>query len=261
MCHTISSFNYSNSPYLDRIDIDLATFASASIGQAILNTYDADVAVLITAQNYYPFAGAAYIGGKFAIVSAPYAGPGRWTFADEVGHLFKAKHQLTGIGQDPNPDCGHGYLFASGDEGITVMYNSSLTDNTVRAPRFSNPNITFNGYTIGTGNENSATRIATAICNLGSITSDPIMEIRNNDAIQEVSISPNPADQELLIEFHKGFQPKYLVIHDLNGRIIHEQTISTARKLLVPIQNWPGGLYTLNLVDQQLNKTIKIVKL
>lgn len=84
--HTISSFNYANPP---NIDTDLTTFASQNVGQHILLVTGADVAVLLTAQNYTNETGAAIIGGQFAVVIASFAGAGSWTFAHETGHMKK----------------------------------------------------------------------------------------------------------------------------------------------------------------------------
>ena len=73
------------------------------------------------------------------------------------------------------------------------------------------------------------------------------------------SLFPNPADNKVNVQVNNGFDVKKLVVTDMTGRVIH--TIATSKQLYVlDIQDWPSGVYFVQIVGDQATYTKRLVK-
>ena len=98
------------------------------------------------------------------------------------------------------------------------------------------------------------------VTNTWMITIDLIVVSIDNEANQKLSIYPNPANKELIVEFSKNNAiPTRLQFFNLQGQLI-KSTPSFFEKTRVPIQDIPSGWYLLRvLAPNGVISTHKIV--
>lgn len=148
------------------IDDDQHNLLGSSQAAAFKNSGAMDIVVLLTDVKYTNLNGVPIFGttghigadsqDAFAIVEAPFALSGRFTFVHECAHLMGARHnRSSNSGNDDNFDCAHGLRFtgASGVDRRTLM---ALLGGGRRIPFISNPNVSFDGTPTGlSGNGNT----------------------------------------------------------------------------------------------------------
>jgi len=73
------------------------------------------------------------------------------------------------------------------------------------------------------------------------------------------SVYPNPADNKVNVQVNNGFDVRKLVVTDMTGRVIH--TIATSKQLYVlDIQDWPSGVYFVQIVGDQATYAKRLIK-
>ena len=190
--------------------LDMNNLVSNSTIRSLRDQYSADIVVLITEDVYRnergePIAGRAReiraeAGDAYAIVAAPYANGGNYTFVHEVGHLQGAQHNpedACAPGHPDYPACnpegdhfpnafGHRFT-ASGSRYRTVMaYNSRPPGpNFTRILYVSNPSVAYRGAATGTSSRNNAYALKT--------TSDAVEYFRTSNRLEaKISYSGDP---------------------------------------------------------------------
>lgn len=171
-----------NHPFNGTYYSDFSAFRTNSAVNAILQSNNADVAVLLMDYmqgDWITIDGVASVnaipGSRHAIVKIQQATGIRQVFAHEVGHFFGAHHHPEDLGLAfPSPVWarGHKFIYTIGDStyyGSTNMAYSHYEIGSNIAPsikRFSNPNVTWKPFPsyitpipTGTGNHNNALRM------------------------------------------------------------------------------------------------------
>lgn len=73
------------------------------------------------------------------------------------------------------------------------------------------------------------------------------------------SVFPNPADNKTNIHIQNGFVAKKIEITDMTGRVVQRISSPKAQTTL-DIQDWPSGVYFVQLVGEYTSHTKKFVK-
>ncbi|MDP5211034.1 M12 family metallo-peptidase [Microbulbifer sp. 2205BS26-8] len=118
------------------------------------NTYNADIMIVLTGNNY-SFCGIARAIGatedQALALGRESCATGYYTFAHEIGHLFGARHIIS---QDPNVtpfSFGHGYCNVTANTWRTVMaYGCPPGTGGQRIQQWSNPDVFINNQATGT---------------------------------------------------------------------------------------------------------------
>ena len=83
---------------------------------------------------------------------------------------------------------------------------------------------------------------------------------KRDDRNGDITIYPNPANRELIIETPALSNNEWVSIYDVNGKLMHKEKISST-KILLNISFYNAGLYLIKVeVDGRLIKTAKIMK-
>jgi hypothetical protein len=73
------------------------------------------------------------------------------------------------------------------------------------------------------------------------------------------SVYPNPADNKVNVQVNNGYEVRKLVVSDMTGRVI--QTIAVSKQLYtLDIQDWPSGVYFIQIVGDNSTFTKRMVK-
>jgi PKD repeat protein len=73
------------------------------------------------------------------------------------------------------------------------------------------------------------------------------------------SVFPNPAENKVNIHIQNSFAAKKIVVSDMTGRVI--LSIGTTKsQMVLDIQEWPSGVYFVQLVGDHTTHTKKLVK-
>ncbi|MCZ2129963.1 MAG: T9SS type A sorting domain-containing protein [Bacteroidia bacterium] len=81
--------------------------------------------------------------------------------------------------------------------------------------------------------------------------------IKSNAAI---TVYPNPVSDYANIKFDESILGhKQIIVRDLSGRIV-EQLNTNTNTLSFPLNNYPSGIYFINIVSEQTNTVVKLVK-
>ena len=153
--------NYTESghTYTDKIRFKGTTDGYMDEVHTLRNNCGADICILIISDADY--AGEAYTIGAssstaFCVVQYSYA-TGFYTFAHEIGHLQNCRHNICA---DPSGTYNHGYEYCSGNWRTIMAYNQSCCVNgTTRFQYWSNPDITYNGVSMGTAQDEDNARM------------------------------------------------------------------------------------------------------
>lgn len=130
----------------------------------IRNTYDGDVAVLVTGTgSYCGIASAIYASSStaFAVVAQSCA-TGYYSFGHEIGHLYGARHNTQADPTNSPYAYGHGYYNTSGNWRTVMSYN--CPGGCTRLPYWSNPGVTYGGAPMGTSSTNDNARVLDNSC-------------------------------------------------------------------------------------------------
>lgn len=157
---------------------------------ALMNTFNADLVVVLINLNLFNSSNVGIFGGAFPSqnvlfceidqLSAP-----RYTFIHELGHRFNCEHDLISnpAGNGAGPYCAHGFFFGvgSGQAGKTPTImaqpgvNGSLS---VRALNFSNPDVNVGGVPTGTDKHNNASMIKVNMCAVSANQPTSIWDVK-----------------------------------------------------------------------------------
>jgi len=134
---------------------DIEQLADNVTAQALRNSFEADIVILLTDGPYGGIFGIVRAIGPvdnfaYGIVQTGAATTGRFTFAHEVAHLFGGGHN-----DDPRDGIPHGHSFKTGNfvpvifgaRQRTILHQASTED--VRIQHFSNPKVKFDGRKTG----------------------------------------------------------------------------------------------------------------
>jgi hypothetical protein len=149
----VAQLNFVENPNI-QINVELNNLATNSTANSLRNQYSADLVILLTAPVYSvagrSLAFNAQFNQAFSIVDITQASNGTYTCAHEIGHLYGARHRVQ---EDPTISQFHAYKFRK-----NIFYNwrytimtAAINSNTI--DYFSNPNVTYAGAAIGTGNQ------------------------------------------------------------------------------------------------------------
>jgi PKD repeat protein len=73
------------------------------------------------------------------------------------------------------------------------------------------------------------------------------------------SVYPNPADDKVSVHVNHGFEVRKLVVTDMTGRVVH--TIPLSKQLYqFEIQDWPSGVYFVQIFGDNVTYTKRLVK-
>ncbi|MCC6413201.1 MAG: T9SS type A sorting domain-containing protein [Saprospiraceae bacterium] len=184
---SVESFDFSNY-YSNPIDIleDHSVLLSNMDASDIAENVRADAYILLTNDRYGNYAGIMGQLGEvtpIGIVSAKNMLGPRYTFAHEIGHWLKGRHnRQSNLGDvpDSSSQCNYGWRIISSNflpDQYSIM--SVMTDSTdFRSLVFSNPRY------FGNGSSANAEYISTTFCDLADVYYD--------DDELEISISGNP---------------------------------------------------------------------
>lgn len=176
----------------------------------------------------------------------------QYTFAHEVGHLFGGRHEIS-----PNNDptsCAHGYLFTTGggeDRTIMESFNSNVQPSSTPILYFSDPNNTYNGFTLGTASANNTILIQNIICEntsfRGEQGSDPAFrqDFDYKNTTQN-AIFPNPTQDNIYISSKEEFEAIELI--SVDGKVLNSVFFPNRQNYGdLDISQLPKGMYFLKL--------------
>lgn len=93
---------------------------------------------------------------------------------------------------------------------------------------------------------------------VGVITVDEVAGVEEN-AINDFTLSPNPASTELRIEL-PGLTGKVRVsIYDVLGKKVHDQELGTTEST-IKVSSWSDGVYMVEVSDGTRSQTKRFVK-
>jgi len=92
---------------------------------------------------------------------------------------------------------------------------------------------------------------------LGNIVDCETLGITNNSE-NNYNIYPNPANNYIVIDFNDD-NKKLIKIYDINGKLI-KQVYSSNKKTRIDISSLSEGLYILNINNDSVNKSYKLLK-
>jgi hypothetical protein len=73
------------------------------------------------------------------------------------------------------------------------------------------------------------------------------------------SVYPNPADNKVNVQVNNSFEVRKVVVTDMTGRVI--KTIAASKQLYtIDIQDWPSGVYFIQIVGDNSTFTKRLVK-
>lgn len=81
--------------------------------------------------------------------------------------------------------------------------------------------------------------------------------------INNISIFPNPSKDWITISFPDGFDYRTIIFYDYSGRKMEEEKLreSNNQSIEFNVMNWPAGIYSMVLIDNQGNRVaVKFVK-
>lgn len=152
-----------------KILFDLNNFVSDSDVGDLVDTYRADMAILVTDTRYGDTLGIAHDQVAGALVTIEHFASRRFTFAHEIGHLLKADHNRISNGGDAADNqnrCNYGYRVASA-LGIIYTLMAKINEPTGgRIPYFSHPGISILNNPIGSQYSYNAAYITGNFCSL-----------------------------------------------------------------------------------------------
>jgi hypothetical protein len=85
----------------------------------------------------------------------------------------------------------------------------------------------------------------------------PPEKLNNNESFFKAI--PNPADQQLTIEWNTSIQPVSIHVHNMNGELVFLTTEFFGNSVSIPIVELPAGLYTVSLMHPDDVQTEQIV--
>jgi hypothetical protein len=79
---------------------------------------------------------------------------------------------------------------------------------------------------------------------------DPVTPV---DSLKQCKVYPNPTNQQVIIELFSNFEDWKINIFDVQGRLL-EDDIPLGQKHIKNIDNYPGGLYIMQLSNAKTNE-------
>ena len=92
-----------------------------------------------------------------------------------------------------------------------------------------------------------------------SFSFDPFVSINENDALNSISVYPNPFEGEIRLSSEVSFDE--VIITDITGKIIKTISNINSNELIINTDTFNSGIYLLKISDQSGNyRTEKIIK-
>ena len=75
----------------------------------------------------------------------------------------------------------------------------------------------------------------------------------------EITVFPNPAKNNVTVEWNKGERNSSIIIMDINGKVIQQEDIINGYSHSIDLSNIDSGVYFIQLVGSQETKTERLV--
>lgn len=92
-----------------------------------------------------------------------------------------------------------------------------------------------------------------------SVSNSPTKIVDDQSFSSSISIYPVPAQDKLWIRASKNDLPISLVVIDIHGRKLRELIVMPEGILLVPLDEWPTGIYLLRWSESDQMRTTKVL--
>lgn len=91
---------------------------------------------------------------------------------------------------------------------------------------------------------------------------DACLGIHSSESNNEVTVSPNPFDNDFVIDFESEKQELFKIkVYDILGKLVEQRTINTGEINTQNMgQNYPSGIYNVVITNEDDSKTFKIIK-
>jgi len=93
-----------------------------------------------------------------------------------------------------------------------------------------------------------------------TVRNNPAISINENQLKNSFSLFPNPATEELNIEFKETHKNVVIQVFDMTGREIYHSKLKRGVKAQIDVSNWPEGAYTLKVISNGSVETQKFIK-
>lgn len=93
----------------------------------------------------------------------------------------------------------------------------------------------------------------------GKSSQTSVRSIYYRQLSDHVEIYPNPANNHIRINISKDFKRPTILLLDTQGRLVKSTTIFDEESVVIDIHNIPNGMYYVNVFDNRLNKSIKLL--
>ena len=197
--------------------------------------------------------------GESALVNFEGIGYPWYAFAHELGHCFGAHHD-----NEPTGLCNRSYIFRYNYNGPDRTIMAFLSDVDANAGKgaityFSNPNQTYDGYTIGTTSRYNQRVVQNVLCDNIGETAPPAVEKAYIDfrGRYEAKVFPNPTAGEVYLMLEK--ETNMIQLLDAHGKVLQSVNPSGDRAVF-DLSTLANGIYWIRNVTDNSSKTYKIIK-
>ncbi|MBK6274477.1 MAG: T9SS type A sorting domain-containing protein [Saprospirales bacterium] len=77
-----------------------------------------------------------------------------------------------------------------------------------------------------------------------------ITGLQNKKTTTNFELHPNPANNEIYIEFINTDIVNYLQIFDIQGNVLNKLDLKSNKSINIDVRNYPNGVYFINFIDK-----------